>query len=271
MQASTAVGPARQLYCGRGFTEALETAPLTGHSLWILSAGMGLITAADHIPAYDLTLAGTSTNSIRSKIVPGPFRADRWWSHINKLREEQRSLSWLLHRHPKTTLVLTLSAAYAELVKTDLEKLDVADLNRLRIIGLASDDPLPLRLKPLWMPYDDRLDGPDSQIAGTKSDFPQRATRHFIEMILASDPTAPAEQHRTQVEAALANKRRPCIPQRERMSDQEILTVITQEWDKADNSASRMLRILRDDRRIACEQKRFSVLFKQARARRSAR
>ena len=65
--------------------------------------------------------------------MPGPFRADQWWSHINKLREEQRSLSWLLYRYPKTTLVLTLSAAYAKLVKTDLEKLDVADLNRLRI------------------------------------------------------------------------------------------------------------------------------------------
>ena len=89
-------------------------------------------------------------------------------------------------------------------------------------------------------------------------------------MILASDPTAPPEHHRARVEAALANRRRPYLPQRERMSDQEILTVITQEWDKVDNSASRMLRILRDERRIACEQKRFSVLFKQARARRSS-
>lgn len=166
--------------------------------------------------------------------------------------------------------MLTLSAAYAELVKTDLENLDVADLNRLRIIDLASDSPLPPRIKPLWMPYDDRLDGPDSPRAGTKSDFPQRAARHFIEMILASHPTASPEHHRAQVEAALANRRRPCIPQRERMNDQEILTVIAQEWDKADNSASRMLRILRDDRRIACEQKRFSALFKQARARRSS-
>lgn len=76
VQTSEAVRPAWKLYCGRGFTEALETATLTSHSLWILSAGMGLITAEDHIPAYDLTLAGTSTNSIRPKIAPGPFRAD---------------------------------------------------------------------------------------------------------------------------------------------------------------------------------------------------
>ena len=50
------------------------------------------------------------------------------------------------------------------------------------------------------------------------------------------------------------------------MSDEEIIKKIQQLWDKADGKSNKMLRVLRDEESIACEQGRFSRLFKLAKS-----
>ena len=78
--------PARETYCGRGFSEALATARATMQPLWIISAGLGLISADEAIPPYDLTLSAASLNSIQTRILSS-FCPARWWRQLNQLHK----------------------------------------------------------------------------------------------------------------------------------------------------------------------------------------
>jgi len=65
------------------------------------------------------------------------------------------------------------------------------------------------------------------------------------------------------VRASLAGMRPPLTKRDRRLDDIELAAVIRHYWDETDGSATRMLRLLRDEMGIACEQKRFAVLFRQ--------
>jgi hypothetical protein len=68
--------PAERVYCGRGFQEALHTAAYLGTDLLIISAGVGLVSSKEPIPAYNATLANSSKSSIRLR-AKGPYRTRR--------------------------------------------------------------------------------------------------------------------------------------------------------------------------------------------------
>ena len=51
---------------------------------------------------------------------------------------------------------------------------------------------------------------------------------------------------------------------RERHTDEQLSALITEHWNEAGRSASRMLRYFRDELGIACEQARFARLFARA-------
>lgn len=255
-------------YCGRGFTEALAAAHFTAQPLWIISAGLGLVAADEAIPPYDLTLSAISPNNIRTRIAPPPFCPALWWRQLNQLHEPARSLAGLVQTHPSATVVITLSSAYVELVTADLATLPPPALDRVRLVGPISDQGLSSVLRPLWMAYDSHFDGPDSPNPGTRADFPQRAARHFIEQIAVRDPRAPPMQHRTWVTEALALLKPVAIPRRRQLDDAAILALIAQCWNRANGSATRMLRLLRDEEGVACEQGRLARLFKQVKQQR---
>ena len=121
------------------------------------------------------------------------------------------------------------------------------------------------------MPYDDRLDGVKSEMKGTRSDFPQRAARHFVNSIWTNSKRANYENHAQLVEEALRKMGRPTpIPERVRLNDNQIEQLMIELWDYADGKVGRMLRILRDEKKVACEQKRCSEIFKRAKNRRLA-
>lgn len=255
--------PVTATYCGRGFTEALVAAHFTAQPLWVISAGLGLIAANEAIPPYDLTLSATSPNSIRTRITPPPFCPTLWWRQLNQLHEPARSLAGLVQAYPSATVVITLSSAYVKLVTADLATLPPPVLDRVRLVGPVSDQGLSPVLQPLWMPYDARFDGPNSPNPGTRADFPQRVARHFAEQIAARDPKATPSQHRGWVAEALATLQPAAIPRRRQLDDTAILALIARCWDRACGSAARMLRLLRDEEGVACEQGRLARLFKQ--------
>lgn len=260
--------PVTATYCGRGFTEALVAANFTAQPLWIISAGLGLIAADEAIPPYDLTLSATSHNNIRTHIGSPPFCPSLWWRQINQMHQPARSLASLVQAHPNATVVITLSSTYIELVTADLATLPPLARNRVRLVGPVSDQGLSPVLQPLWMAYDSRFDGPDSPNPGTRADFPQRVARHFVEQIAARDPGAPPVQHRAWITEALATLQPTTIPRRQQLDDTAILALIARCWDRAGGSAARMLRLLRDEERIACEQGRLARLFKQVKRQR---
>lgn len=253
---------ASELYGGRGFTEALATVAPDSGALWIVSAGLGLLDARTQAPAYDLTVTPGAANSVQARIGNGNFCARLWWATLNARLRGGQSLAVLVQSHPRATVVVTLSAAYAALVADDLAALPMSALARVRIVGPATDSVLPPPLRPCWMPYDTRFDGPDGPLPGTRADFAQRAARHFVGMIGHNDSTAPAAEHRAAVLAVLRDWRHAHVPDRRRLDDAGIRTLILHRWEAAGGSSSRMLRLLRDEERIRCEQGRFAALFR---------
>ena len=255
--------PARDLYCGRGFSEALAAEASSVGKLWIISGGLGLVAADELVPPYDLTLSPGSPNSIQDR-VKGTFDPARWWSDLARRRRPKRTLAALAKDHPDYLIAVAVSGSYLELIAADLLSLPDDDLARLRLIGPVRYEQVPDRLRTTLLPYDARLNGPDSEISGTRADFPQRALRHFVDNIWPDTRNSSAAEHAAAVESLLANHAHPSSPKRQQYPDDELIRLIIKFWDRADGQAGRMLRLLRDDENIACEQGRFSRLFKVA-------
>ncbi|SEH06432.1 hypothetical protein [Candidatus Venteria ishoeyi] len=253
--------PAAALYCGRGFSEALKVRQLLSSELWIISAGLGLVRAEEMIPSYNLTLNSASPDSILKRCKDAHFSYTQWWEKITLMHNKSFSFSELITHKDKNIFCISVSKVYFDLIETDLLSLPDSALHRLRLFGLLKPGQMHERLSACLMPYDHRLDGPDTPIPGTCTDFPQRAMRHFIEEIYCNMPHASASQHAREITQRLTQWRLPVLIQRQRLPDEEIKRLIEQHWEEA-NSATQMLRLLRDKKNIACEQKRLSLLYK---------
>lgn len=256
---------ASNLYCGRGFCEIVKIKSRINAKIWIISFGMGLIGGDMDIPPYQLTLSRPSEDSILNKIVPQiSFNASEWWNGINqKLHGTTNSIANLIHNEEDTVFVISVSKSYLKLVMSDLFSLPDHDLSRVRIVGPPHSRNIPIQYRHLWMPYDDRFDGPNSPIPGTRSDFSQRIARHFIEKVLVPHPLFTAEDHGQIVEKTMRTMPRPIQIKRRSLSDIEIAEIIINNWDIANGSCSRMLRVLRDRENGACEQSRFAAIFRK--------
>src|SRR5262249_18781942 len=160
--------PALKTYCGRSFQEAVAAAKALGVDLRVISAGLGLVEASRSIPAYGLTLVRGADDEIMSRCT-GPFVPASWWSFVN--HANPHPIADLVRSHTKGIIVVGLSRAYAPLVQDDLLNLADRERARVRIVGLSIAHELPEPLRPLVLPYDSRLDGPDSPSRGTRSDF----------------------------------------------------------------------------------------------------
>ena len=145
------------------------------------------------------------------------------------------------------------------MVHEDLAHVSVVKARQLRIFtSTVGARFVPEHLTDCVMPYDDRLESVPSY-AGTRSDFAQRALRHYVEALEAAQ--LPLEEARGKVSAALARRPRPLRSPGSRMSDDDIRRALTAQWARHAGSSTRLLRYLRDEARIACEQKRFSRIW----------
>ena len=256
---------ARKLYCGRGFSEIVKIEAATAAQMWIISFGMGLIDGDKPIPPYQITLSRPSEDSILNKVVQNySFNPKDWWNGINQqLYGKKNPIADLICNNKDTVFVISVSQAYLNLVMTDLFSLQHHDLSRVRIVGLPHPRNLPAQYSHLWMPYDDRFNGPISPNPGTRSDFSQRIARHFIENVLIPHPQSTAEDHGQLVENIMGTMHRAKQIKRRVVSDNEIANIISINWDLANGSCARMLRVLRDNEKVACEQGRFAAIFRK--------
>jgi hypothetical protein len=137
----------------------------------------------------------------------------------------------------------------------EMAELPASMRQRLRVFTASPECDLPSVYSGLVMPYDERLDGPDGICPGTMSDFAQRALRDFVTFIL------PRCSQSVAVQTRLAGWRRPERRRGAFRTDPEIRMVIGQNWQVVGGRSSAMLRLLRSDLGIACEQGRFRRLF----------
>lgn len=255
--ATAPVATATDLYGGRAFGLARDLAASTRTKLFVVSAGFGLVPGNQKLPAYSLTVARNGQDSIQAKAV-GPFDPAIWFE---ALTDGPHSVAWEdVFSEGAGRVLVALTKPYAGMATPALAKLPSSDLRRLRLFGAGLDAVLPTALKPYLLPYDDRL---DTLFPGTRSDFAQRALVHFVRNVAVADGDSATDAAR--VRALLAETKAPTRPERSAVTDEALLTLIRSRLSPR-ASASRLLRQLRDEDQMACEQGRFARLFRQAQA-----
>jgi hypothetical protein len=255
--------PASDVYCGRSFQEARAAAATIDAKLIIVSAGLGLVEASTPIPAYGCTVLVGADDGIQSR-VDGNFSIASWWRALSSSSHLSRSLEDMMRGQPGPLLV-ALSEAYIEMLAPELIALPPNDLARVRIFTASPAARLPDALRPFRMPYDDRLDGPDSPCRGTLNDFASRALGHFVGLGRGIVPQASLDADVAAVRSALSTWRAAQKFDRARYDDDTMLKLIAVHWESAGGSASRLLRYFRDELDIACEQSRFAALARRVR------
>lgn len=256
--------PAAEIYGGRGFQEAMAAAALLDARLMIVSAGLGLIDASTCVPPYACTILHNAPDGVAGRVSDG-FTAPGWWAAL--ANASPFSLTLRSVAESKGGLILAaLSDAYINMISEDLLALPQATLERLRLFTRAPAERVPEGIRPLIMPYDDRLDGPDSEIQGTLSDFASRAVHHFAKTVTVAQDGRSASEHAAAVSTSLDGWRLPTKVERVRYDDETMLELIRSHWD---DPRGRSLRRFRDEFNVACEQGRFRSLSDFVRAERA--
>ena len=253
------------LYLGRTVVDAKSVANICDGKLMIVSAGLGLVDGQNMAPNYQLTVVGGG-GSIRPWLLRNKYLPREWWYALNSALGKIAPISSRINKAvPGDLFLLALPSTYIELVADDLSWVQPDKTEHVRVFtSTAGAELLPRNLLESTMPYDDRLEGV-SGYAGTRSDFPQRAMRHFVEELQAHESSASAGS--IAVRKVMADSRVRLVPRRTKLDDSEISKLIADNWGASGGSASRLLRVLRDEHLVACEQSRFSSLWRQVRDR----
>jgi hypothetical protein len=249
------------LYAGRSITEAKRAAESVAASLHIVSAGHGLLRSDAFIPSYNVTVSPGSNNALHRCLLRFNQSPADWWRALIGAFGVQRSLAGLLASSPNSVVLLAVPATYLILLAGELAEITDDLAKRLRIVTSPHGaSGLPAPLQSAVLPYDERLEGL-APYAGTRSDFPQRALRHFVTVLNGHELSL--ESARMQVRQAMEGLQKPTVPERKRKTDDEILTLLRENWARHNGSATGLLRYLRDDALVACEQSRFRSLRQQ--------
>lgn len=251
---------AANLYQGGSHAESRRAANDASCPHFIVSAGLGLISADTEVPNYAASVLSGGDN-ILAKLRDGASSGD-WWQWLQQHSPFAKPLETVISMAEGPCLI-ALPQAYLVMIEAELLALPEGLLERVRLFSGAR---APETLAHLQMPYDDRLDGGDSPYKGTRSNFAPRALRHFVNAILRGRETDSAAHHAMAVEAALADWTRPSRTLGKRKTDAELRAILKANWAAMGGRSTRMLRLLRDDLGIACEQGRFAGLVRDLRA-----
>lgn len=251
---------------GRSFADAKHVATSIKARLFIVSAGLGLVAGGDLVPPYDLTISPGSGSILPRLRTLEAYPAD-WWDALGAVGGAPASLSELVRLAPEHLVLMALPSSYVSMIHRDLARLPKTAARRLRVITSVRGRALvPSHLDESVLPYDERLEG--SAYAGTRSDFAQRALRHFVENLRGHE--LPLKEARAAVEEAMSALHQPLLPKRKKQRDDQIEALLQKHWDQHGGSSTRLLRFLRDDKQIACEQSRFRGLWMSVAAQRAA-
>lgn len=265
IQRSRVRAVSREIYCGRSFKEANGAAEELQAELMIVSAGLGLVRQNDEIPGYSLTVSKGHCDSIEGRITDPNFSPSLWWNALGSNTSAVTSLGDTLRDTSASLVLVSLSASYARMLSDELSGLEEGLLRRLRLFGAGLVGSLPSQIAETIMPYDARLNGDDSPVRGTMSDFGSRAIRHYANCLQSAlvDGSSIAND-RLALLQIMNNWSIPKAPKRAHLSDDQVVKFILKNWEASGGRSGFTLRLLRDSG-LACEQGRFKDLFYQAR------
>lgn len=246
---------ALDLYAGEHWSVAREFPALhqPGEEirLWACSAGYGLIPTEALIMPYHATLTPGQADSV-------PGIAASWWSALSEwqgpTQHRPRSIRALVAADPAAVFMFVLSKSYLRACGADIAAACayISDLDRLFIVSAGARPQGDLA--PYMVPADARL---QAHLGGTRRALNARIGVHLLSAGVRSKHEAAGRLARLLAE-------QPPIPRynRKKQSDREILDIIAERLAHAPTtSANRMLREFRDAG-LACEQHRFSQLYR---------
>ncbi len=250
---------AGRMYVGRSILEAKNVSQDIGAPLFIVSAGIGLVKSDEPIPGYDMSASGKASELAVALARLGVSKSD-WWH----LLASGKGFGWLLRENPDAIVLVSLPSEYLDMVLGELEALPSGDLARVWVFTSPAGQKKIGRAPGLpSLPYDERLES-IAGYAGTRSDFPQRALKHFVSRL--NGHVLPIDEASHLVAASLGGFARKALPQRRRLDDGEIRGLIRQAWDSVGGNSAKLLRNLRDKELVSCEQGRFTRLRRQVEA-----
>jgi hypothetical protein len=220
----------------------------------VCSAGYGLIPAEVPIMPYYATLTPRKADSV-------PGAAVSWWSLLSEWHGPApgypRSIRALVAAEPGAVFMLVLSDAYLRACGPDVASAFecIADLNRLFIVSTGARPRGDLAA--FMVPADARL---QAHFGGTR-----RALNARIGAYLLATGIRGKDEAAGHLARLLAVQ--PPIPSygRKKQSDREILDIIARRLAAAPaTSATRLLREFRQAG-LACEQQRFTRLYRTIR------
>ena len=252
-----------ELYSGNNWNLAARAQAELGDEcqLWIVSAGFGLVSSDECLPAYSATFAAEEnrvSDQICDERSPAAAHA-AWWKSINAAR-----------RHTETPLlttlaefdrvILALSASYLAAVREDALAL-ARELGPQKLWLVAMETrALPLELRECAVFKNSEI---ENLIGGTRVTLNLRALEWWLREVMPLagwDRAAQQLEIRRRICQATPVPTRPTNP----MSDDEVMTWIEArraeaggQWPRGGKTG--LLRTLRASSR-SCEQKRFSRL-----------
>jgi hypothetical protein len=245
-------GTAASLYQGRSISDTALVATYLSSRWYVVSAGLGLISADQLVPSYDCTVVAGS--NLYNRLAHLRASDADWWAALTA--SQPHPLSRLISQGPT---LLALPGSYLRMVLQDLSQVSHSGAECLRIFTSTAGVALvPDHLTACVMPYDDRLESVPGY-SGTRTDFAQRAMRHFV--IKLNAIRLSRDEAREKVKAALLRRPRPSRSKGIRLSDDEICKALLTQWARCEGRSTRLLRYLRDEAGISCEQKRFSRIW----------
>ena len=250
------------LYQGRSIQDVKTTANILKNSdVYVISAGLGLVNFDEPIPSYELSVSENAP--FNKKLNSNNIPITSWWYSVNKARTGYgKPLSRLINTGNYKRIFIAASSSYLDLIAEDLWESSSNNLKKLIIFTSPfGQKKIPLEWHSQIAPYDERFEDKKSGYAGTRVDFPQRTLRHFVEELNLH--TKPIESAREKIRNLIGKLKKPVLPPRKKVSDEEVIRLIKRHWKSQLGNSHKLLRHLRDIDLVSCEQSRFKRLWHQ--------
>lgn len=245
---------ALNIYQGRSVTEIVRAKNHINAQIIFLSAGLGVVKENDLIPNYDLTIS-KGTYSLKHLFSKWSIDESIWFQKlINKTQDKNFIENY------DGLILIALPHSYLKMIIPILTQLSDHQIKNIRLfLHPISYKSLPENLKHCYMPYNYKFDS--SPFSGTKIDYCQRCLHHFIKHIYQpGQDLLSAIYSVNEFISSLAPL--PSRIKRTQVSDKEIIEIILEGWTVCQGQSSKLLRYIRDNKKVACEQSRFQALWR---------
>jgi hypothetical protein len=258
---------ALDLYCGNAWS-VVRRISASGDlgpkvRLWIVSAGLGLVTPQTMVPPYSATFAVGEPDSV----VRDGDQEDvlAWWRLLVAWRKSKvsgvGSIADIARRHPREPLIAALSDDYLSALREDLAKARGLLDNAASLVIISAGARKDGELAKNFLPCDSRL---EHRFGRSRMALNARVLEAFLNQHLRDGRTiGSVREHYADLLGSLPPA---SYPVRERGSDDRVRSFIRTRLAKDPGGRHTSLLRLYRGQGLACEQSRFRKLFRDVAA-----